>query len=315
MNALRTITASLAIALGATTAFANPVLRAEITVVGTIVTVGDMFDDAGLDAERPLFRSPLPGTTGNVALSDIRQAMTRAGISGFDANGLDQVRVSRASALVDEVLLTGLIADDLRRRGILTGGVNANTQFTAVIGAIQAAATDEPARLESLRYLPGNGTFSARFVIAGVAQPLDVTGSVEMTVDAPYLAAALPAGAILKPEHIAMRPIPAWQADAQGIPAMDQLVGKALNRPSRDGMLLRATDVATPLTIAKNDLVTIYFRQGPMTLTVKGQAVTGAASGSPLQVLNLASRRVISATAIGPGLVEISTDPVALAGL
>jgi len=61
--------------------------------------------------------------------------------------------------------------------------------------------------------------------------------------------------------------------------------------------------------------VTIYFRQGPMTLTVKGQAITGATIGGPLQVLNLMSKRIISATAIAAGAVEVSADPLALAGL
>ena len=70
-----------------------------------------------------------------------------------------------------------------------------------------------------------------------------------------------------------------------------------------------------PLLISKNDPVTIYFRKGPMTLTVKGQAVTGAASGGLVQVLNLMSKRVISATAISAGAVEVSADPLAVAGL
>ena len=120
---------------------------------------------------------------------------------------------------------------------------------------------------------------------------------------------------MLRPDHIIMRPLPIQQADAQGIASLDQLVGMALNRQTRDGMLLRASDVSTPLAIAKNDLVTIYYRQGLMTLTVKGQAITGAAEGSPLQVLNLVSKRVISATAIAPGAVEVSTTPITLAGL
>jgi flagella basal body P-ring formation protein FlgA len=61
--------------------------------------------------------------------------------------------------------------------------------------------------------------------------------------------------------------------------------------------------------------VTIYFRNGPMTLTVKGQAITGAAEGGPLQVLNLMSKRVVSATAIAAGAVEVSANPLAVAGL
>jgi flagella basal body P-ring formation protein FlgA len=96
---------------------------------------------------------------------------------------------------------------------------------------------------------------------------------------------------------------------------MDQVLGKALTRQSRQGMMLKSADVATPLLISKNDLVTIYYRQGPMTLTVKGQAITGAEPGAPLQVLNLMSRRVVSATALAAGAVEVDAAPLALAGL
>ena len=80
-------------------------------------------------------------------------------------------------------------------------------------------------------------------------------------------------------------------------------------------MLLRASDISPPLTVAKNDVVTIIYRRGPMTLTVKGQAITSASRGSSLQVLNLVSKRVISATAVAPGTVEVTMSPVSLAGL
>jgi flagella basal body P-ring formation protein FlgA len=315
MKPLRTITAALAFGFSAGCALAAPALKADIVVTASVVTVGDMFEDAGALAETPLFRAPRPGTTGNVDLTALKSATARIGLVEFETKGLTAVRVSRAAALVDETLLSGLIAADLRARGILTEGMHAQTRFSASIGTLEAAATDHPAHLDNLRYLPGNGTFTARFTLAGIDQPLELSGTIGLTIDVPHLAAALPAGTVLGPQHIVMRPIPLSQADAQGVPSLDQLVGMALNRQSREGMLLQASDVSTPLTVSKNDPVTIYYRQGPLTLTVKGQAVTGAAQGAPLQVLNLMSKRVISATAIAPGAVEITSANMALAGL
>jgi flagella basal body P-ring formation protein FlgA len=316
MKTISILASGLALILSSGIAIAAPVLKSEVTVTAPIVTVGDMFEDAGVLAELPLFRSPLPGTTGNVDLGAVRSATARVGLTQFEANGLAQVKVSRAAAVVDHDTLAGLIADDLRDRGILGNGMSANMLFAVPVDAINVATgTADPARLESLRYLPGNGTFAARFQLAGMDAPLDITGTIEISIDAPHLIAGLPAGTVLRPEHIVMRPLPILQADAQGVPTLEQLVGMALNRQSRDGMLLRASDVSTPLAVAKNDLVTIYYRHGPMTLTVKGQAVTGAATGAPLQVLNLVSRRVISANVISPGAVEVSSAPMTLAGL
>ncbi len=315
MNTIRTFALATGFALSSGMAWAAPVLRADITVSAPVVTVGDMFEDAGVLAELPLFRAPLPGTTGNVDLNAVRSATARVGLTSFEANGLVQVRVSRDAVVVDHDLLAGLIAEDLRTRGILEPEMSADMLFATPIEVINVATGDTPARLESLRYLPGNGTFAARFLLAGIDRPLDISGTIEISIEAPHLVAGLPAGTILRPEHITMRPLPIQQADAQGIASMEQLVGMSLNRQSRDGMVLRASDVSTPLAVAKNDLVTIYYRQGPMTLSVKGQAVSSAPTGAPLQVLNLVSRRVISATVIAPGAVEVSTTPVTLAGL
>lgn len=315
MSTLRSVTLALSVALSCSCAFAMPLLKSDVTVSSAIVTFGDMFDNAGADAEKALFRAPNPGTEGNVDLHTVRQAASRIGVSSFDTNGLEQVRVSRSYALVDKAMLTELIEADLRDKGIVSGQMQVQAHFTESFEPLKAADTFQPVKLDALRYLPGSNSFTARYIIDGIASALTLSGSLDLLVDAPHLVSALPAGTVLGPEHIVMRPISARQADAQGIPHYEELIGKALNRPSRDGMLLRANDVSVPLTIAKNDLVTIIFQQGPMTLTVKGQAITSAAQGEALQVLNLSSRRIISATAISPGAVAVSTASMNIAGL
>ncbi len=278
MTMIRTISATLAFGLLCGTAFAAPALRAQIVVSSPIVTVGDMFEEAGALAEEPLFRAPLPGTTGTVDLAAVQAATARIGLTRFDARGLASITVSRSAALVDETVLADLIADDLRLRGILTEGMNAQTLFSQPVKPIEAADTDVPARLDSLRYLPGNGTFTARFTLAGsTSRSTSPAASISPSRCRTWRQPS--PGTILRPEHIVMRAVSARQADAQGVPSMEQLMGMALTRQSREGVMLKASDVATPLTVAKNDPVTIYYRQGPLTLTVKGQAVTGAAQG------------------------------------
>lgn len=312
---IRTLLATFATALLAGTAFAAPTLKADIVVSAAVVTVGDMFEDAGTAAEQPLFRSPKPGTSGLVPLTDITAAAARVGIATFDTNGVTASRVTRAASVVDEARIAQLIADDLRQRGIMTDGMTADTLFNSPIAPINAEPVGMPASIVSLRYLPGTGTFTARLAIAGETQPLDVAGTIELLIEAPHLKASLPAGTVLGPDNIEMRPVALRFADGAGIAQPNQLIGMALTRQSREGMMLKPSDVTTPQIIAKNQLVTIYFRKGPMTLTVKGQAITSAAAGGPVQVLNLASKRLINATAISAGAVEVSIAPLSVAGL
>src|SRR6218665_404715 len=97
----------------ATPALAAPSLRADITVTSEIITVGDMFDDAGRFAEMALFRAPLPGTTGMVSLDAVRRASALVGLTEFENVGIARVRVARAATIVDEPMLADLIVRDL----------------------------------------------------------------------------------------------------------------------------------------------------------------------------------------------------------
>lgn len=312
---LRSTIATLTGLLLTSAAWAAPVLKTDIVVSDPIVTVGDMFDTAGPGAEQPLFRAPNPGTSGMVSVTDIDAALARIGIEDFETGGVDSVRVSRAAVVIDEAALADLIAADLADRGIIGAGMSVDTLFSVPVKPLNAEAVAEPASVISLRYLPGSGAFTARFAIAGIAQPLDVAGSIELMIAAPHIKVSLPAGTLLSAEDIEMRPVPLKFVESAGVARLEDIVGKTLLRQSREGMMLKATDVSVPLLISKNDAVTIYFRKGPMTLTVKGQAVTGATAGGLVQVINLMSKRVISATAISAGAVEVSADPLALAGL
>jgi flagella basal body P-ring formation protein FlgA len=312
---VRSAIAAFAGLLLASAAWAAPVLKADIVVSAPIVTVGDMFESAGPSAEQPLFRAPNPGTSGVVSVTDINAALSRIGITEIETGGLDGVRVTRAATVIDEAALADLIAEDLAARGIIGAGMTVDTLFSAPVQPLNAEAVAEPASVISLRYLPGTGAFTARFAIAGIEQPLDVAGTIELMIAAPHITASLPAGTLLSPENIEMRPVPLKFVESTGVVRLEDVVGKTLVRQSREGMMLKAADVMVPLLISKNDAVTIYFRKGPMTLTVKGQAITSASAGGLVQVLNLMSKRVVSATAISAGAVEVSADPLALAGL
>jgi flagella basal body P-ring formation protein FlgA len=306
----------LALSLGcALPASAAPVLKSQIVVNSDVVTVGDMFEDAGSLAEQALFRAPAAGTAGLVDVDAVRRAAAQIGLASFNDDGLLKVRVARAATAVDEPMLTNLMEADLRARGIVSGDMTVNAAFDSPLAGINASATDNPVQLMNLRYVPSAGIFSARFAIAGRAAPLDITGRLDVMLPAPHLVASLAAGAVLQPQDIEMRPEPVAVAQAAGAPSMDQLVGKQLQRQSHAGMLLRPADVAEPQLISRNDSVIVYLRVGAMTLTVKGQALNAASLGQPVAVLNLTSKKVLHGTALATGAVEMPTDHTSVAGL
>jgi flagella basal body P-ring formation protein FlgA len=302
-----TLLPALFLAFATSTALAAPVLKAEVSVNHPVITVGDMFEDAGLLAERALFRAPAPGTTGIVSLDAVRAAAAKAGLTDYGQDGLLSVRVERRATVVDTAVLSGLISNDLAARGLVPAGAELHTRFSDPALSYNAEAVETPVTLVALRYQPGAASFAARFQIAGMELPIDVSGSIDLLVEVPHLAASLKAGAVLTPSDIEMKRVSLDFADQSGVESLDDLVGKQLRRNSRAGVMLKAADVTEPLAVRRNTEVTVLLRTGPMTLTVIGQSLGDAVAGQSVQVMNSVTRKILNGVATANGAVEITT--------
>lgn len=291
----------------ASTAVAAPALKAEVSVNHPVITVGDMFSDAGLLAEKALFRAPAPGTTGIVSLEAIRSAAARAGLIDYTQEGILSVRVERQAAIIDAAALNALIRADLATRGLLGPGVEVETRFDTADISFKAENVAVPVTLASLSYQPGSSSFSARFNIAGLELPVDIGGRIDLMVEVPHLATSLKAGDTITPEDLEMKQVPLDFADTSGIESFDQLVGKQLRRAARAGVMLKAADITDPLAVRRNTQVTVLLHNGPMTLTVIGQSLGDATAGETVQVMNAVSRKILNGVANADGSVEVTT--------
>ncbi|HVY52680.1 MAG TPA: flagellar basal body P-ring formation chaperone FlgA [Devosia sp.] len=289
-------------------ALAAPALKGDITVNADIVTVGDMFDNPGELAETAIFRAPAPGTTGIVPLADVQRAAHAIGLDDFDNVGFMRVRVVRLATPVDAGMLSGLVSAELARRGVTSDAITADIHFDQPGLNFNAAQQANPAVLTDLRYAPETGLFSARFTIAGIDRPVDLTGRADLMTMAPRLTDTLAAGTILSSADFELVPVPVKTANAGGYADLDQLVGKQLVRQSRSGMMLKPADVSEPTVVTRNDLVTVTLKAGPMTLTVKGQALSTVAAGENVDVLNTVTKKILHGVARADGTVEIVTS-------
>ncbi len=299
---------ALAQILSTIAAFGAPKLKPEIVVSSAIVTVGDMFENAGLSAERAMFRAPAPGTKGMVSVNAIRFAAKRAGIEEFETGGLAQVSVARAGFIVKEENIKTLIINDLARRGILDEGIKGEISLHEKIQKIYADNPENKIRLENLEYFPRSQKFNAYFQIAGRSDYYKISGKLSLLINVPYLVNSLPAGAIITANDIEMRPTPMRYAQNNSLTNIEEIIGKQLRRATRKGMMLRQNDISEPVLIRRSQLVTLYYRKGPLTLTAKGQALNSAAKGELVSVLNLTSKNIVTGVAADDGAVEVNKN-------
>ena len=284
---------------------AAPRLKATATVVGEIVSIGDLVDNAGADANVPIFRSPGLGETGRVAASRVVEAVLAHGIE-LDIHGLTEVVVTRSSRAitVDELAARIVRALADRQRGTDAGNLTLN--FNSEVRTIHVEpATD--LRIARLTFDQRSGRFDVLFERPGSTRSyLRYTGTYAETFEAAALARPLAVGEIVKASDITMLRRPKAEFGSNIITSPAQAIGLAARRAMRPGDVFRQTDLAKPEVVARNDNVTITYEVPGITLTMRGKALEAGAQGELVNVLNEHSKRSIQATVVGRGHVMVA---------
>jgi len=81
----------------------------------------------------------------------------------------------------------------------------------------------------------------------------------------------------------------------------DAVIGQAARRPLRAGMAVSTRDVARAQVIKRDDVVQVAYQAEGIRLVLQGKALSNAAAGDPVTVLNTVSKKPIQALATGPG--------------
>ncbi len=83
------------------------------------------------------------------------------------------------------------------------------------------------------------------------------------------------------------------------------LIGQQLRRPARAGSVIYQNQLQAPNIIKKGDKVTIITTRGALSVIHQGFALENASKGERVQVKNKRSSRIIQASVISAGRVEV----------
>jgi flagella basal body P-ring formation protein FlgA len=121
------------------------------------------------------------------------------------------------------------------------------------------------------------------------------------TVQALIYARNIPAGETLVADDLIWAEVPAAAHLSDPLGDQDAASGKIARRPLRAGAPAVARDLVGAKVIHRDDIVAVIFRDDGMVLSLQGRALGDAATGEPVQILNLASKKTVEAVASGPG--------------
>lgn len=134
------------------------------------------------------------------------------------------------------------------------------------------------------------------------ASALAVSPSASL-IDTPVLARSVEKGEILAASDFGTEPIP--PASARGATSPTEASGKEATRRLNAGAPVRASALVTPRVIRRGEAVTIALISGGLRITSTGRALSNAAAGEPVRVVNLSTNRTLDAVAEKAGHVRI----------
>lgn len=314
--------AALAISLGAAWAGPEadappiPLLKSSVTVASDVVRIGDFVDNAGPAAGIAIFRAPDPGTTGLVPTERILGALRAHHVIGVDTRELVEVAVTRTTRVVPVKEIEERVAQALARQNGLGDAKDLAITFDRDPRALQLDPTNRnEMRQVYAGYNPRTTRFDTVFEIprdfGNAPLRLRFTGTVIETVETAIVTRAVERGEVLKASDVVTRRIAKAEAGVEPA-SRDRAIGMAAKRLLRANQPLRASDIARPDFVTRDQYVTIVYEMPGIFLTTRGKALESGAEGDVVNVLNPQSKRTVQGVVTGPGQVTVNTvEPIA----
>jgi flagella basal body P-ring formation protein FlgA len=289
-----------------------PTLRHEATVTSDVVRIGDLVDNAGAYGTIAIFRAPDLGHTGGVRADKVADALKRNGIFDLDTKGIVEVSVTRASRTIEVPEIESRIARALAPRYNLGAVENVSIAFDRDVRPIQMDPSSRAdLRVLRMHYEAGARRFDVTFEVTGASSDrpafLRYTGSAYEAVEAAVLRNPIGRGETIKESDITIERRARADIGGAAPAAATEVVGMAAKRALRAGDPVRATDLAKPELVQRNENVTLVFETSGLVLTLRGKAIESGTLGDTVNVLNLQSKRTVQGTVTGPGRITVTS--------
>lgn len=281
-------------------------LNARIEITADTVKLGDVFNNAGKYADRPIGRAPDPGKD---VMLDARWLLKVAKAFNLDwrpASKFETASVIRVSQTIDTSVIQAAVRTEVERR---TGAVeNYDLELDNNFMTLHVP-TDRPATLgiEQLQLNARTQRFTA-VLVAPRNNPVirrPISGKLHRMVEVPVPVRRIMRGETITDRDIELIDMRAAALAGQSIVEPSMLVGQAAKRTLRTGLPVASNSIEPPVMIKKGSLVMVRARSKNMILTARAKAMQSGGMHDVVRVMNMHSNRVIEAVVTGPGQLDI----------
>ncbi|WP_375463967.1 flagellar basal body P-ring formation chaperone FlgA [uncultured Methylobacterium sp.] len=286
-------------------------LRGDVTARGDVLTLDDLVEGApAAAAKRPMFRAPALGATGTIQARRIVEALAALDLGAIETGGRLQVAVQRAARRVGPQEIEAAL-----RRALEAGyGLDAKTVSVRLDGdaptLLAPVDLDGQVSALDLTYDPRSRRIGGLVSLGERQASLRVSGVVVEMREVAIINRTINRGEPVTGADLAIerRPREGAPPDAQG--SVASLAGEVAQRTLTAGAILRQGDTAPPDLVARGEAVTIVYDSPGISLAMRGQATDAGRLGATVNVVNVASKKVLQAVVVGPGRVSVGPAPL-----
>lgn len=291
-------------------AAAGALLRSHVLVDGSMVTLGDLFDNVGERANIQVLHAPPPGTHITVDTDWLTHVALQNNVPWKPRDLFDEAVIERTGLTIGRDQITAAVQAALESRGApadSTVDLESRTQQMIV-------ATDQSAQLavRDLFYDRAANRFSAT-IVAGESK-LMVAGKLYPTIEVPVLIHTIARGETVIAQDISMVRMRQDQLRTATVTDPGAIVGMAAKVPLRANLPVIEADLQRPLAVSRGATVNLVLNFNGMALTAQGRAIDQGSLGDTIRVTNTHSNLTIEGVIDGTNRVRVSlSGPVALA--
>lgn len=282
-------------------------LRPAVTIDSEVVRLGDIFMDAGKNADRVVAAAPAPGRTDVYTAFRLRAIAEDAGLKWTPASRYDKVSVERTGRAIPTTEIESAL-----HKALVAAGAPRDWKIALARRDLELyAAPDatDPFRIVDARFDAASGHFAAVAEVATGAKSVDrvqLSGTAYEVVSVPVLDRIMQRGEVIRDSDIEMLEMQQNAVPRNAVLDKRRIIGQTPRRMMHAGTPLSLSDLQAPVVVARGTLVTLLLRTDRMLITAQGKALEDGAAGETIRVLNTRSKATIEGRVSGTGEVTVA---------
>ena len=282
-------------------------LKSRVNVPGEIITLGDLFINAGSAKDIVVSAAPIPGKKARLSPRHVQRVASQNGLLWRNPARLEWITVKRDSQIISKQTVLSELAASLEEAGytgiyeiVLSNrqlALHVATDADTNVEILTLDVDKQKGFLEAQLRAPANDPSAAIVHISGRVYP---------AAEIPVINVAKQKGDIISDSDIDWVNIRLDRLSRDSVTEVEDLLGKAVKRRLSAGQPLRANDVEAPVVVKKGSYVAITYATKALNLTVEGRALKSGGVGETIQVINTRSNQTVYARIEGPARVSVT---------